>query len=80
MDWAEIDFVDAIWTISAKRMKAKVAHRILLEPLTLALLEKQMETTDFGEGLVFPSGTSTPISDMTLTKSLLSYFCVGGMQ
>lgn len=30
MQWQEIDFVDAVWTIPASRMKAKVIHRVPL--------------------------------------------------
>ncbi|WP_407648981.1 tyrosine-type recombinase/integrase [Devosia algicola] len=30
MSWAEIDLEQAIWTIPATRMKAKVSHRVPL--------------------------------------------------
>lgn len=41
-----------------------------LAPRAIALLEGQLEKSDTGEGLVFPSRSATPISDMTMTKFL----------
>lgn len=70
MQWDEIDFSNAIWTIPATRMKAKVAHRVPLGQRPIALLESQLERSDTGEGLVFASRSNTPISDVTMTKFL----------
>lgn len=70
MRWDEIDFAGAVWTIPAARMKAKVIHRVPLGPRARALLEIKQNNSDSGEGLVFPSRSNTPISDMTLTKFL----------
>ncbi|MDI7862856.1 tyrosine-type recombinase/integrase [Rhizobiaceae bacterium n13] len=70
MRWEEIDFTAGVWTIPAARMKAKVMHRVPLGPRALALLELQRDKIGSGEGLVFPSRSNTPISDMTLTKFL----------
>ncbi len=70
MRWDEIDFADAVWIVPASRMKAKVVHRVPLTPRAIEILEMQLDTSDSGEGLVFPSRSNTPISDMTLTKFL----------
>lgn len=70
MRWDEIDFADAVWIVPAFRMKAKVVHRVPLTPRAIEILEMQLDSSDSGEGLVFPSRSNTPISDMTLTKFL----------
>ncbi len=70
MRWDEIDFVNAIWIVPASRMKAKVIHRVPLAPRAIAILKSQLQQSETGEGLVFPSRKHTPISDMTLTKFL----------
>ncbi|MHC2261411.1 tyrosine-type recombinase/integrase [Sinorhizobium meliloti] len=70
MHWAEIDFSDAVWTVPASRMKAKVMHRVPLAQRAIVLLEGQLERSETGDGLVFPSRSNTAISDMTLTKFL----------
>jgi integrase len=67
--WDEIDFGNAVWTIPAARMKARVAHRIPLSPRALAILQAMAAERD-GSPLVFPSRRGTPLSDMTLTKIL----------
>lgn len=70
MHWDEIDFADAIWTVPASRMKAKVIHRVPLTPRAVEILEEQLDKSENGDGLVFPSRSNTAISDMTLTKFL----------
>ncbi|MCS3744349.1 integrase [Rhizobium sp. BK661] len=70
MQWSEIDFSDAIWTVPAKRMKAKVIHRVPLTPRGIEILESRLKKSETGEGLVFPSRKNTPMSDMALTKIL----------
>jgi len=69
MRWEELDLDEAIWTIPAARMKAKVAHRV---PLSLRCVE--LLTTIKGDakctGLVFKTRNGTPLSDMALTKLL----------
>jgi integrase len=63
MRWEELGLDEAIWTIPAARMKAKVAHRV---PLSLRCVE--LLTTIKGEakrtGLVFKTRNGTPLSDM----------------
>ncbi|WP_313199635.1 phage integrase central domain-containing protein [Rhizobium sp.] len=70
MQWEEVSFEDALWTVPASRMKAKVAHRVPLSPRALKILELELALSETSEGLVFPSRKDTPISDMTLTKFL----------
>lgn len=70
MCWDEIHFSDALWIIPASRMKARVTHRVPLTPRAIALLDAQLEKSETGEGLVFPSRSRKPFSDMTLTKFL----------
>lgn len=70
MEWQEIDFSNAIWTVPAPRMKAKVAHRVPLGPRAIEILEERLEQSESGEGLVFLSRTMKPVTDMALTKFL----------
>lgn len=70
MEWQEIDFSNAIWTVPAPRMKAKVAHRVPLGPRAIEILEERLEQSESGEGLVFLSRTTKPVTDMALTKFL----------
>ncbi len=70
MEWHEIDFSQAIWTVPAPRMKAKVAHRVPLGPRAIEILEERLEQSESGEGLVFRSRTMKPVTDTALTKFL----------
>lgn len=70
MQWNEIDFSHAIWTVPASPMKAKVIHRVALTSRAIEILEARLMESATGEGLVFASRSNTPISDMTLTKFL----------
>ena len=70
MEWQEIDFSQAIWTVPAPRMKAKVAHRVPLGPRAIEILEGRLEQSERGVGLVFQSRTKKPVTDMALTKFL----------
>lgn len=38
--WTEINEAEAVWTVPAKRMKAKRIHRVPLSPRALAILER----------------------------------------
>lgn len=69
MQWNEIDFSHAIWTVPASRMKAKVIHRVPLTSRAIEILEARLMESATGEGLVFASRSNTPISDMRLTNS-----------
>jgi len=69
MEWAEIDWNAAIWTIPKKRMKAGVAHRVPLSPRAIEILVARQPEKQFSS-FVFPSRNGGPLSDMTLTKAL----------
>lgn len=69
MRWDEINFDDAIWTIPAKRMKAKVLHRVPLPGRAVEILASRA-TYRSDNPLVFHSRNGTPLSDMVLTKLL----------
>jgi integrase len=65
--WSEIDLAKAEWTIPAQRMKASKEHRIPLSGRAVEILKAAKALGD-GTGLVFPSTTGKPLSDMTLSK------------
>jgi integrase len=69
MEWEEVDFDVAIWTVPASRMKAKVEHRVPLSDRALAILKAQREKADHPT-LVFPSVRGKVTTDMILTKFL----------
>ncbi len=66
--WAEFDFVDKTWTISANRMKAGREHRIPLSEPAIALLEAMPRIKD--SEYVFTAPRGGPLSDMALTALL----------
>lgn len=68
MRWSEVDLDDAIWTIPAERMKAKLPHKVPLSDRAIEILEKQQ---GLHEDLVFPSPRDqVELSDMVLTAFL----------
>lgn len=69
--WSEIDLEKALWTIPAKRMKARREHRVPLPNLAVTILKTRAETHG-NEGLVFASDMrpGKPLSDATLTAVL----------
>lgn len=69
MTWAEVDLENAIWTVPANRMKAKVLHRVPLSTRAVQLLEAQRAQHPTAE-LVFPAVRGGVLSDMVLTKFL----------
>jgi integrase len=68
--WREIDLGNAVWTVPAERMKARVEHLVPLASRALAVLREARAAYPMSD-LVFP-GTKPglPLSDMTLTKVL----------
>lgn len=66
--WEEIDFNAKVWTIPAKRMKARKEHRVALcdEAITLLRALPCIE----GEDTVFPAPRGGAMSDMSLTAVL----------
>ncbi|WP_417414643.1 tyrosine-type recombinase/integrase [Hoeflea sp.] len=69
MQWSEIDWDAATWTIPKERMKAGVAHRVPLAPRAIEILATRQQEEDFSP-FVFPSRNGKPLSDMALTKAL----------
>ncbi len=68
LDWNEIDFDKALWTVPAARMKMGILHQVGLSARALEILREQHKATG-GKGLVFPATTSNkPISRTTLNR------------
>lgn len=66
--WPEIDIDNAIWTIPADRMKAKLPHRVPLSPRAIEILK---HVQGLHTELVFPSSRDqVQLSDMVLTSFL----------
>ena len=67
--WSEVDVGARTWTIPPERMKADREQRVpLSEPVIEILAEAR--NLDDGSGLVFPSRSGRPLSDMTHRKLL----------
>lgn len=71
MEWSEIDFDSALWTIPAEKMKMRKTHSVPLARQAIAILEEIRPLTGAGK-YVFPSArTKTrPISDMAINAAL----------
>lgn len=68
MTWSEVDIDKAIWSIPAKRMKAKQLHNVPLSHRVIEILKKQ---EGMHKSLVFPSiRDHVELSDMVLTSFL----------
>ena len=86
-EWAEFDLDGAIWSIPAKKMKMRRAHRVPLARQSLAIIRELREVTGGGRWL-FPSvrTSARPISENTLNAALrrLGYgteeMCVHGFR
>ena len=65
--WGEIDEEAAVWTVQATRMKSGEMHRVPLSDGAMAVLLKLRPDKPRADGLIFPSGRNTPLSDMALT-------------
>jgi integrase len=50
--WSEIDLIDKVWTIPARRMKGGREHRIPLAPRALVIMREMQAHAD--DGFVFP--------------------------
>lgn len=64
--WEEIDMENALWTVPAKRMKAKREHRVPLQKQVIELLG----TLDREQGFVFPGRGGGMMSNMTMMALL----------
>ena len=69
MEWSEVVFEEAVWTVPAGRMKARVVHRVPLSERATEILEAQ-KLLHPDNGLVFPAPRGGILSDMALTKFL----------
>lgn len=71
MEWSEIDFDKAVWTIPEAKMKMRQPHAVPLSRQALAILANMRMLSGSGQ-YVFPSvrTRSRPISDNTLNASL----------
>jgi len=68
--WSEIDLDAKTWTIPAGRMKAKVEHKVPLNPRALEILASAKTITDGGP-YVFPGAvTKHPLSNMCFHMAL----------
>lgn len=71
MQWAEIDFDQAVWTIPAGRMKMREPHHVPLSKQALDLL-REIQTLTGNGTYVFPSvrSASRPMSENTVNGAL----------
>jgi integrase len=69
MTWAEVDLAAGIWTVPARRMKAKVMHRVPLSRRAVEILEQRRAISP-NSAVVFPSLRGKVLTDMALTKFL----------
>lgn len=71
MEWSEVDFEKAVWTIPVAKMKMRQPHAVPLSRQALAIL-KGMRSLSGSGPYVFPSirSRSRPISDNTLNAAL----------
>ena len=67
--WSEVDAGTRTWTIPSERMKADREHRVPLSERAMEVLA-EARSLDDGSGLVFPSRSGRPLSDMTHRKLL----------
>ena len=67
--WSEVDVGSRTWTIPSERMKADREHRVPLSERVMEILAEARNLDD-GSGLVFPSRSGRPLSDMTHRKLL----------
>ena len=71
MEWAEVDFDKAVWTIPLAKMKMRVSHSVPLSRQALAILSDIQQLTGNGK-YVFPSvrTRARPISENTVNAAL----------
>jgi integrase len=67
--WSEMNLPARLWTISAQRMKARVAHVVPLSDRATAIL-KTARAAFPNSDLCFPNAKGVRFSDMVFTKAL----------
>ena len=71
MEWSEIDFERAMWSIPAEKMKMKNAHIIPLSKQAVEILEKIKEYSgDYQYVFISPISTKRALSENTLNMGL----------
>jgi integrase len=69
--WSEVNLLDKVWTVPAKRMKAKREHRVPLSDGALAVLQKMQALRPAGDDdpYVFPGGKEgKPLSNTAMLE------------
>lgn len=71
MEWSEVDFERAVWTIPAQRMKMREVHAVPLSSQAIGILRDAQALTGSGK-LVFPSirSRTRPMSENTINAAL----------
>ena len=69
--WSEVNMDARMWTIPVERMKSEREHRVPLAKQSIEILSQAEELQD-ASGLVFPSRSGRPLSDMTHRKLLMT--------
>lgn len=69
MEWSEIDFEAALWSIPAERMKMKQPHLVPLSRQALEILQALKPLTGHGK-LVFPGRGARPMSNNSINAAL----------
>ena len=69
-EWAEVDPAQGVWTVPARRMKAKREHRVPLCRRALEILDEARALDGAGGPLVFTRDGLEPLADKTLRRLL----------
>ena len=71
VEWGEVDWESATWTIPACRMKTGKRHRVPVSNQAMVILQTAWEISGQEGGLIFPAPRSgKAMTDMTLTALL----------
>ena len=68
--WDEVDWDEKVWIRPAEHMKAGIPHSIPLSGAALEILKLLEPAKRTEAGLIFPSDSGKPLSDMTLLKAI----------
>ena len=68
--WDEIDFDNRLWTIPARRMKARKIHVVPLTDQAIGILDSAHVAGGRQLGLIFPGPSGKALSDMSLTQAI----------